>query len=203
VNAILDKKRDDEERMQHQDEMTILKNAKQQQHDLTIEDCLEDEKLFNLLKGVPLSLENRFQRYGRPNNDVPDFPSVHCLNQHGEAYSLFGTNEYVSELSDSLTSERIGKLLVVKDSMGCEVIQEIGSDWCCVHYNSFVVKHRLYKYYVRAGRFNGASDYRIYIKLPFLEFISPECFFVMQKFPDLYAIAKNVYGVQIHTHHSD
>jgi hypothetical protein len=172
-------------------------NATKQQHELTIEDCLDDEKLFNLLKGVPLSLENRFQRYGRPNNDVPDFPSVQCYDVHGRAYYLFGTNKYVGEESDGLTSERIGNSLVVKDNMGCKVIQEIGSDWCCVHYNSFVVKHRLYKYYVSAGRFKDAPVHRIYIKLPFLEFISPECFFVMQKFPDLYAIAKNVYGVQM------
>jgi hypothetical protein len=201
VNTILDKKGDDEKRMKHEKEMTMLGNAGQQQRDLTLKDCLDDKKLYKLLKGVSLLLENRFQLLGRrPNNDVPDFPSVHDFDGHGKAYYLFGTNKYVGKESDGLTAKEIGNSLVVKDNMGCEVIQEIGSDWCCVHYNSFVVKHRLYKYYVSAGRFKDAPVHRIYIKLPFFEFISPECFFVMQKFPDLYAIAKNVYGVKMESY---
>jgi hypothetical protein len=197
VNAILDKKRDDEERMQHQEEMIILKNAKQQQRDLTPENCLDDKKLYDLLQTVSLSLDKRLRQHGQPINDVPDFPYARHFGEHEGIYPLFeeknGKFAFVDKRRNGLTAKQDGQSLVVKDSMNCKVIQEIGSDVCCVHYKSCVVKHELPVHHVYFGKSADVFAHRIYIQVNRFEIVSPECFFVRQKCPDLYAMAKDVY----------
>jgi len=185
--------------MQHQEEMIILKNARQQQSKLRPKDCFNEEKLYKLLKRVSLSLDKRLRRHGQPINDVPDFPYAHRFGEHEGIYPLFekknGINTFADEKSNGLTTEQNGQSLVVTDQMDCKVITETGSDVCFVHYKSSV-EHKLPVHYVCFGKSAAFSKHRIYIQVDRFEIVSPECFFVMQKCPDLYAMAKDVYKVQ-------
>jgi hypothetical protein len=175
-------------------------NVTKQQHELTIEDCFNEKKLFDLLKEVSFSLDSRFRRENQPTNNVPDFPYVDRFSERGDAYPLFekknGKITFDGKKSNGLIAEQDGQSLVVTDSKNCKVIQEIGSDVCCVHYKSYAVKHKLSVFRVCFGKSAVVSGHRIYIKVGPLEFVSPECFFVMQKCPDLYAMAKDVYEVK-------
>jgi len=105
---------------------------------------------------------------------------------------LFRNNTFVDKERNGLTVKQDGQSLGVKDMMDCKVITKTGSDVCCVHYKSSA-EHNLSVYDVCVGESVAVSGHRIYIRVGPLEFVSPECFFVRQKCPDLYAMAKAVY----------
>jgi len=175
-----------------------MEDAKEQQLKLTLEDCFNEEKLFYLLKNVSLSLNNLFGGQNQPINNVPDFPSVNCSLEHEDAYPLFRDKKkegitFVGEESDGLIVKQDEKFLVVKDQMDCEVTTKIGYRLCRVHYKLRIVEHELLVFQVWFSKSAAFSDNRIYIQIGRFEFVSPECFFVMQEFPDLYAMAKALY----------